>query len=135
METDASLLAELREIGAHLETIKVMVGVIAATLVIWFAGRLLVVLRTSRSERFRDVASDLLRSREYEGLRSHCAKRLEKNPDSIDALWYLAVAHFQGRQYEQAKELFLRVATLEPSWRRDAIEPYMKEIERLGDDG
>jgi tetratricopeptide (TPR) repeat protein len=59
-------------------------------------------------------AWEYLRSNDYEGTERQARKALELNPRNVDALYYLGLALFGRKQYDEAIRCLSEAATLQP---------------------
>ncbi|MET0107286.1 MAG: tetratricopeptide repeat protein [Candidatus Thiodiazotropha sp.] len=65
---------------------------------------------------------------EFEKLEQHCQEKLNKYPNHLNAIWWLARAKLEIGEASEAKTLFERILELEPSWKETHIEPYISKL-------
>ena len=75
-----------------------------------------------------EVAQELYEQASYGELIKYCEKTLKKYKNNIHAVWYLALANYQSKDYLKASELFHKVLQLNPSWKED-VNTYLSEIQ------
>ena len=78
---------------------------------------------------FTDEANTLYDEENYHKLIEICEEYLEKRKNNVNALWYMAKAHYQLNDYEKSKELFQKVIQAEPSWESEHVKPYLEKME------
>lgn len=126
---EAELLATLKEIkvAVYLLLGFVVLGVIAN----WIRTGVSIknVVRRELNDLFTEEASNLYDEGKLKELLVHCDERLKNKPNHSYALWYKAKAHFGRKEYGEAKELFERLATSEPSWNESHVQPCLAKID------
>lgn len=123
-----SILNEIK-IAIYVLLTVVIVGVIAN----WIrAGASMKnLIRNKLDDFFKEEACRLHEEGKSKELIGHCEDELKKRPNSSNALWFLAKAYYQIEDFEQSKEHFEKLSTLEPSWYESDIKPFMEKIDEL----
>ncbi len=104
---------------------------ITNTAILYRIGRNLQLLTTSADTWKRQSQADTdLQAGKWDDVIARCLKDIEKSPLHGKTHWYLGRAYYAKGFWEKAREQMELVSRLEPSWRRDSIEPYLQEIER-----
>jgi tetratricopeptide (TPR) repeat protein len=75
------------------------------------------------------MADTLLAEQKYDELRRLCDDFLSSRPHDVQALWHKGKVLFAQGDYTAAKDLFTKVAYLEPSWEESA-RAYVTAIEK-----
>jgi len=122
------------EIIKELVTIRVYVFIIMCVFVIWFFFKILESLKNIISgfkrawdEYFSDRILKMIEIGKYEDVIEECKEKLEKYPNHIDAVWYLARAYYYTENNELSLECFERVIYLSPTWEESAT-PYIEKL-------
>jgi tetratricopeptide (TPR) repeat protein len=127
---DQEILSTLREIKTAIYVLMaiVVLGVVAGFIRAGIAAKDLV--KGKLDDIFRDEASRLFDKGAFDELIKYCEDKLKSKPNHSNALWYVAKAYYQQGEYGKAKEYFDKLATSEPSWEKEYIQPYLEKIEK-----
>ncbi|MES9926270.1 MAG: tetratricopeptide repeat protein [Candidatus Thiodiazotropha endolucinida] len=122
------------EILSTLQTIRGYLYVIVIAVMIWISLKVIDTFMNgigrwikAWDEHFNSNAGRLLAEGEYQEAIVYCKKRLKKQPNHLNAHWYIAKAYFYLKNNELSKEHFEKVVYLEPEWEKD-INVYLEKI-------
>jgi tetratricopeptide (TPR) repeat protein len=66
----------------------------------------------------------------YDEVIARFLKGINDNPRHAKAHWYLGKAYYDKGMWQEAKAQMEFLARLNPSWRAEFADPYLREIER-----
>ena len=122
------------EILHQLELIRVYVFIIMVALVIWVTLkslesfiRIFSGFKKASDNFFENKVSKLLDTGNYEEAIKECKEKLEKQPNNVDAVWYIAKAYFYTGENQLSQEFFEKAIYLVPSWEESA-NGYIEKI-------
>jgi tetratricopeptide (TPR) repeat protein len=126
---EQQILSTLQEIKTAIYVLMaiVVLGVVASFIRVAISVKNLV--RGKLDDLFRDEAIHLFDKGSFDELIKYCEDKLKSKPHHAYALWYVAKAYYQKGEHKRAKEYFEKVATAEPSWEKDYVQPYLEKIE------
>ena len=124
------------EILETLRTIQAYIFVIMLAVVVWvglkFVHTLIHMLDRSMKvmgAHFSKEMRKFLNEGSYAAVISECKKKLEKQPNHLDANWHVARAYYYSDEDALAKKHFEKAKHLEPNW-EDAADGYLSKIQR-----
>ncbi|WP_147251081.1 tetratricopeptide repeat protein [Arenicella xantha] len=116
--------------------IKYILMVIAALLAVLVVGKLCGVIgnlinnwRAYSDSRIRVAAIDMFDRAEYVELEKFLQEKLILFPNNATAIYWMARCNLSSSNIEKAKEYFMRLKALEPSWETEYVTPFLKEID------
>ena len=122
------------EILSQLELIRVYVFIIMFALVIWVLlksieslTRIFTGYKSASEKFFENKVSKLLDSGSYEEAIEECKEKLKKQPNNLDAVWFIARAYFYTGEDRLSQEYFEKVVYLAPGWEESA-NGYIEKI-------
>ncbi|MBT3058030.1 MAG: tetratricopeptide repeat protein [Candidatus Thiodiazotropha sp.] len=122
------------EILSTVQTIRGYLFVIVIAVIIWVTLKIVDTFMNGLGrwikawdEHFNSNAGRLLAEGSYQDAIEYCKKRLKKQPDHLNANWYIAKAYYYLKEYKLSQEHFEKVIYLEPEWEKD-INVYLEKI-------
>ncbi|RBP48629.1 tetratricopeptide repeat protein [Arenicella xantha] len=126
---DQNILLELEKIRDILTLILLLLGVLVVAKALNVIGNISSNWQLQRSDRIRNHSIDLHDQEKYSELIEYLAKKLNDYPNNPTAIYWMARSHLGKADYVSAKKYFLKLKDIEPSWEKDYVEPFMREIE------
>ena len=126
------ILQSLNEIKIIMYIVLAVLGLGVVLAVFMIIGVTSKILKYKKQEEFNFLGQEMLDKDCNKELIEHAKEHLEERPNHTYALWYLAKAYYNLKNYAQAKELFEKVGKIEPSW-VETVEPYLDEIKDIQD--
>lgn len=71
-----------------------------------------------------------LQNGKFDDVIARALKDIEANPRYAKTHWFLGKAYYDKGMWKEAREEMELLAKLQPSWRREFVDPYLQEIER-----
>ena len=94
------------------------------------AGAKLYEINKSRTEEStRDVSIEFFNDGKYRELVAYLKPKIRKEPNNATVLYWLARAYLELGDKSHSRVLFIKVRTLEPSWDKKYIVPYLSTLE------
>lgn len=66
---------------------------------------------------------------DYESLLTLAEQRQQEFPYDLDAIWYVAIAHYKNKNWSAALSAFKELQRLDPVWRKYTVEEYIEEVQ------
>ena len=127
---ESEILEVLKEIRGILYVMAIIFTIGVAFWVFNSASLVFSVLKGALKKAWNEQANDLFNTAEYEKLILHCEKRYKTHNNDINAYWWHARACRELGETEKSNELFEKVSTIDPSWYKDYVLPYLNENEK-----
>ena len=86
---------------------------------------MVLMLSQLRRQKWHDKSEELFSQCKYASLIEHCKKRITEYPNDVHAYWWLARSYKELGNIEKSKILFEKVIKLEPSWKKEAVDPFL----------
>jgi len=122
------------EIAQELVTIRVYVFIIMCAIVLWVFFKILESIqriisgfKKAMDDHFSDSMIKMLDIGKYEDVIEECKEKLEKHPNHVDAVWYLARAYYYTENNKLSLECFEKAVYLAPTWEESA-NPYIEKL-------
>ncbi len=122
------------EILNTLETIRGYVFIIMCSILVWVifkvaesSQRIFIGFRKAWNEQFEGRVTKLLEIGNYEEAIAECIEKLDKYPNHIDAIWFIARAYYYTEKNVLSQEYFEKAIKLVPSW-EDSAKDYLEKL-------
>jgi len=122
------------EILQELQLIRIFLFIIMCGLILVFIvnfigsiQRVVIGFRDAFVKNFENRIEKLLIKGMYDEVVDECKEVLEKNPNDLDVMWYLARAYYMDGKYNESKEYFEKAVNLMPGWKKSA-QPYLDKM-------
>jgi len=126
---EQTTIQELIQIKQVLVVIALLLGLLVAGKLFGAIGNLINNWRTYSDNRIRVAAIDMFDRAEYAELDQFLQEKLVRFPNNSTAIYWMARCNLNMSNIEKAKEYFLRLKALEPSWEKEYVLPFLREID------
>ncbi len=92
-------------------------------------GNLINNWRTYSDNRIRVAAIDMFDRAEYVELEKILQEKLTRFPNNATAIYWMARCNLSLSNIEKARDYFLSLKALEPSWETEYVTPFLREID------
>ncbi len=126
---EQTTIQELIEIRQLLTFIALLLAMLVVGKLFAVVGNLINNWRTYSDSRIRVAAIDMFDRAEYVELEKFLQEKLTRFPNNATAIYWMARCNLSLSNIEKAKDYFLRLKALEPSWETEYVTPFLREID------
>ena len=126
---DQDIIIELSKIKSVLIVIAILLFILVAGKLTETIGNILNNLGNFRIRKIRTFSAEMHEKGEYSNLIEYLGKELSNRPNCATSTYWMARGHLSMSDFENAKKLFIKLRELEPSWEKEYVSPFLKEIE------
>ncbi len=126
---EQTTIQELIEIRQLLTFIALLLAMLVVGKLFAVVGNLINNWRTYSDSRIRVAAIDMFDRAEYVELEKFLQEKLTRFPNNATAIYWMARCNLSLSNIQKAKDYFLRLKALEPSWETEYVTPFLRDID------
>ncbi len=126
---EQTTIQELIEIRQLLTFIALLLAMLVVGKLFAVVGNLINNWRTYSDNRIRVAAIDMFDRAEYVELEKFLQEKLTRFPNNATAIYWMARCNLSLSNIEKARDYFLSLKALEPSWETEYVTPFLREID------